>query len=59
MNINTILLISVLVIFLVFLVVLVQLLKRMIRTQIDGQLEAMIPVKAIRERISIRIKWKR
>ena len=48
------LLLSLLILFL-----LSQLLRSMIRKQIDDQMKDMIPIKGIRERIGIRIKWKR
>ncbi len=35
-----------------------QLLRRMIRKQIDDQMKEMIPIKAIRKRVGIKIKWR-
>ena len=35
-----------------------QLFKSLIRKQIDDQMKNMIPIKAIRKRVGIRIKWK-
>ena len=40
------------------LVLLSQLFRNLIRKQIDDQMKDMIPIKSIRERIGIRIKWK-
>ena len=40
------------------LVLLSKLFRNLIRKQIDDQMKDMIPIKAIRERIGIRIKWK-
>tara|TARA_B100000945_G_scaffold118810_1_gene94455 strand:+ start:240 stop:419 length:180 start_codon:yes stop_codon:yes gene_type:complete len=45
---------SVLTLFLLF-----QLFRNLIRKQIDDQMKEMIPIKAIRERIGIRIKLKK
>tara|TARA_Y100001968_G_scaffold269776_1_gene260690 strand:+ start:294 stop:473 length:180 start_codon:yes stop_codon:yes gene_type:complete len=36
-----------------------QLLRRLIRKQIDDQLKNMIPIKAIREKVGIRINWRK
>ena len=36
-----------------------QLLRSLIRKQIDEQIKEMIPIKAIRKRVGIRIKWKK
>ena len=44
---------------LLILVLLSQLFRILIRKQIDDQMKDMIPIKAIREKIGIRIKWKR
>ena len=48
--------------FLVFgfwiLFILSQLLKSLIRKQIDEQMKEMIPIKSIRKRVGIRIKWR-
>ena len=41
------------------LVLLSQLFRNLIRKQIDDQMKDMIPIKAIRERIGIRIKLKK
>ena len=41
------------------LVLLFQLLKNLIRKQIDDQMKDIIPIKAIRERIGIRIKLRK
>tara|TARA_Y100001968_G_C18781370_1_gene446886 strand:+ start:144 stop:323 length:180 start_codon:yes stop_codon:yes gene_type:complete len=38
--------------------ILSQLLRSLIRKQIDQQIKDMIPVKAIRKRVVIRIKWR-
>jgi len=55
---NPILLEGVLFAGFLFLLTLVQALNQMIKKQINEQMEGMIPLKAIRERISIKIKWK-
>ena len=39
--------------------ILFQLLRALIRKQIDDQMKDMIPIKAIRQRVGIRIKWKK
>ena len=41
------------------LVLLTQLFRKLIRKQIDDQMKDMIPIKAIRERIGIRIKLRK
>ena len=43
---------------LLLLFLLFQLLKSLIRKQIDDQMKDMIPIKAIRKRVGIRIKWR-
>ena len=48
-----------LVLSLLTLVLLSQLFRNLIRKQIDDQMKDMIPIKAIRERIGIRIKLRR
>ena len=48
-----------LVLSLLVLFLLSQLLRSMIRKQIDDQMKNIIPIKGIRERIGIRIKWKK
>lgn len=35
-----------------------QILRKIVRKQIDDQMKEMIPVKAIRNRIGIKIKWR-
>ena len=42
---------------LLILFILFQLLRALIRKQIDDQMKDMIPIKAIRKRVGIRIKW--
>mgnify|MGYP001289616740 CR=1 FL=1 len=42
---------------LLILFLLSQLLRSLIRKQIDDQMKDMIPIKAIRKRVGIRIKW--
>ena len=44
---------------LLFLALLTQLFRNLIRKQIDDQMKDMIPIKAIRERIGIRIKLRK
>lgn len=44
---------------LLILVLLSQLFRNLIRKQIDDQMKEMIPIKAIRERIGIRIKLRK
>ena len=48
-----------LVVSLLFLVLLSQLFRNLIRKQIDDQMKDMIPIKAIRERIGIKIKLRK
>jgi len=48
-----------LVLSLLTLVLLFQLFRKLIRKQIDDQMKDMIPIKAIRERIGIRIKLRK
>ena len=36
-----------------------QLLKRLIRKQVDDQMKDIIPIKAIRKRVGVRIKWRK
>ena len=50
---------STLVLSLSILVLLSQLFRKLIRKQIDDQMKDMIPIKAIRERIGIRIKLRK
>tara|TARA_B100000965_G_scaffold174245_1_gene145422 strand:- start:735 stop:914 length:180 start_codon:yes stop_codon:yes gene_type:complete len=47
-------LLSLLILFLLF-----QLLRSLIRKQIDEQMKEMIPIKGIRKRVGIRIKWRK
>ena len=44
---------------LLILFLLSQLLRSLIRQQIDDQMKNMIPIKAIRRRVGIRIKWRK
>ena len=48
-----------LILSLLILILLFQLLRSLIRKQIDDQMKDMIPIKAIRERIGIRIKLRK
>tara|TARA_B100000945_G_scaffold104844_1_gene83024 strand:+ start:408 stop:587 length:180 start_codon:yes stop_codon:yes gene_type:complete len=48
-----ILVLSLLILFKLF-----QLLRSLIRKQIDEQMKNMIPIKGIRKRVGIRIKWR-
>ncbi len=48
-----------LVVSLLMLVLLYQLFRNLIKKQIDDQMKDMIPIKAIRERIGIRIKLRK
>ena len=50
---------GILVLLLLSLVFLSQLFRNLIRKQIDDQMKDMIPIKAIRERIGIRIKLRK
>jgi len=43
---------------LLFLTYLLLLLKEMVNRQIDNEIKGIIPIKAIRKRIGIKIKWK-
>ena len=45
---------SLLILFIFF-----QLLKNLIRKQIDEQMKNMIPIKGIRKRVGVRIKWRK
>ena len=36
----------------------IQLLRKVVRKQIDDQMKEIIPIKAIRNRIGIKIKWR-
>ncbi len=51
--------VGIIVISIPILFILSQLLRSMIRKQIDDQMKNMIPIKGIRERIGIRIKWRK
>tara|TARA_B100000965_G_scaffold342095_2_gene311163 strand:- start:488 stop:667 length:180 start_codon:yes stop_codon:yes gene_type:complete len=44
---------------LLILVILLQILRNLIKKQIAEQLKDIIPVKSIRNRVGIRIKWKK
>ena len=44
--------------FLLIFFTLLQFLRQLIKKQIDDQLTKMIPLKAIRKRVAIKIKWK-
>ena len=44
---------------LLILFILSQLLRSLIRKQIEDQMKDMIPIKAIRKRVGIRIKWRK
>ena len=46
------LIVSLLILFILF-----QFLRSLIRKQIDDQIKDLIPIKAIRKRVGIRIKW--
>ncbi len=48
-----------LVLSLFILVLLSQLFKNLIRKQIDDQIKEIVPIKVIRDRIGIRIKWRK
>ena len=50
---------GILLLFLLILFILSQLLRSLIRKQIDDQIKYMIPIKAIRKRVGIRIKWRK
>ena len=38
---------------------LIQLLRKIVRKQIDDQMKEMIPIKAIRNRIGMKVKWRK
>ena len=59
MDTSSLLALGVLILSLMFLVYLLQLIRNLIRKQIDDQMKNMIPIKVIRERIGIRIKFGR
>ena len=46
------------IILILILIVLSQLFKNLVRKQIDDQLKNMIPIKAIRKKVGIRIKFR-
>ena len=46
-----------LIVSLLILFILSQFLRSLIRKQIDDQIKDLIPIKAIRKRVGIRIKW--
>ena len=48
-----------LIVSLLILFILSQFLRSLIRKQIDDQMKDMIPIKAIRKRVGIRIKWRK
>ena len=48
-----------LLLLLLILFLLYQLLKSLIRKQIEDQMKVMIPIKAIRKRVGIKIKWRK
>ena len=58
MDINSLLALVIIFSSLIILFILSQLLKSLISKQIDQKMKDIIPVKAIRERVRIRIKWK-
>ena len=49
---------SIILISFLMLLILAQLFKSLIRKQIDDQMKNIIPIKAIRKRVGIRIKWR-
>jgi len=59
MDAYTLIALGTLVLSLLILVLLYQLFRNLIRKQIDDQMKDMIPIKAIRERIGIRIKLRK
>ena len=50
---------GILVLLLLILILLSQILRKLIRKQIDDQIKDIIPIKAIRERIGIKIKLRK
>tara|TARA_B100000965_G_scaffold236502_1_gene198190 strand:+ start:164 stop:352 length:189 start_codon:yes stop_codon:yes gene_type:complete len=48
-----------LVLLLLILFLLYQLLRKLIKKQIDEQIKDMIPIKGVRERVGIRLKWRK
>jgi len=58
MNTNSIIVIAGLVLAFFILFLLSKLLRSLIQKQIDDQLKDMIPIKAIRKRVAIKIKWR-
>ena len=59
MDTSSLIALGTLVLSLLILVLLSQLFRNLIRKQIDDQMKVMIPIRAIRERIGIRIKLKK
>ena len=58
MDIYSLFALGLLVLSLLILCILSNLLRSLIRKQIDDQVKDMIPIKAIRKRVGIRIKWR-
>tara|TARA_B100000427_G_scaffold82123_1_gene67072 strand:- start:132 stop:311 length:180 start_codon:yes stop_codon:yes gene_type:complete len=58
MNTYSFIVITALVLSLFILFLLSKLLRSLIQKQIDDQLKDMIPIKAIRKRVAIKIKWR-
>tara|TARA_Y100001968_G_C18911030_1_gene505274 strand:+ start:84 stop:263 length:180 start_codon:yes stop_codon:yes gene_type:complete len=59
MDIYSFIALGILLLSLVILILLYQLFRKLIRKQIDDQMKDMIPIKAVRERIGIRIKLRK
>ena len=59
MDIYSLIALGIIVLSIMTLVLLSQLFRNLIRKQIDDQMKNMIPIKAIRERIGIRIKLRK
>tara|TARA_B100000214_G_scaffold329699_1_gene269631 strand:+ start:266 stop:445 length:180 start_codon:yes stop_codon:yes gene_type:complete len=59
MDTYSLIVLGILVLSVLILMLLSQLFRKLIRKQIDDQMEHMIPIKAIREKITIRIKLRK
>ena len=59
MDIYSLFILGAFVLFLLILFILIQFLRILVRKQIDDQMKEMIPIKSIRKRVAIRIKWRK
>ena len=59
MDTSSLIVLVILVLLLLILCLLFYLLRSLIRKQIDDQIKDMIPIKAIRKRVGIKLKWRK